>query len=291
MDNNYYDAMFTAIAANMEGEKPGDYIDPEDGLIHCHVCKEPKQLRLDIPEFMWDKMGKERIVPRNCECRRIQFAVEREARERAEMQMKIDRLRKKGLANSQYRSCTFDADDQSEPKVRAMCARYVDKWETVKAENGGIAFTGAPGTGKTFWAAAIANALIDKGIEVLMTTIPQLTNAMLADFGEDRDYVLGQIWRVPLLILDDVGFERNTSTAMEKAYEIVNERYKAGKPLIITTNMSKEELLNPTNMTDSRIFDRIAEMCPAIVEVHNKRRKDIAEAKRLKMRNILAGDD
>ena len=285
-----FNGMFATLQQNVDREQEGDYTDGTDGLLHCGTCKEPKQLRLTMPENIADALGKERIVYRSCACQRARIQAEEDAFKQQEAHRRIEQLRKKGLANSQYKECTFAADDQTEPKIRDMCLRYVEQRKKIMAENIGMALVGDVGTGKTFWAAAIANALIDQGMEALMTTIPQLTAAMTADYGDEREYVLDQIRRVPFLILDDVGFERNTSFAMEKAYEIVNERYKAKKPLIITTNMSKEELQNPSGLTDTRIFDRIIEMCPAIVEVRGKRRKGIAEGKRLVARDILFGE-
>lgn len=282
-----FNGMFAALQQNVDREQAGDYTDSADGLLHCGTCKEPKQLRLTMPETIAEALGKERIVYRSCACQRARIQAEEEARQQQEAQRHIDQLRKKGLANNQYQECTFAADDQSEPKIRDMCLRYVEQRKQIIAENIGMAFVGDVGTGKTFWAAAIANALIDQGVEALMTTIPQLTAAMTADYGDDREYVLNQIRRVPFLILDDVGFERNTSFAMEKAYEIVNERYKAKKPLIITTNISKEELQNPSGIADTRIYDRLIEMCPAIVEVKGKRRRGIAESKRRVAVDIL----
>ena len=64
-----------------------------------------------------------------------------------------------------------------------------------------------------------------------------------------------------LLIIDDLGVERDTSYALETVYLVIDERYKSGQPFIITTNLSLEELCNPADLEHGRIYDRIMERC------------------------------
>ena len=64
-----------------------------------------------------------------------------------------------------------------------------------------------------------------------------------------------------LLIIDDLGVERDTPYVLETVYLVIDERYKSGKPFIITTNLSLEELRNPADLEHGRIYDRIMERC------------------------------
>ncbi len=285
-----FEKIFSLMGAFKVTENDGDYTDEADGLLHCGKCGEAKQLKLSIPETLRDKLGETRIVYRTCACRRAEVALEEEVKREAERLDNIKKLRRRGIEDEKYLECTFDKDDRQEVKIRETCLKYVEKWEEVKETNIGLAFVGDVGTGKTFYAAAIANAMIDKGVAAIITTIPALHTAMIANYGENRDFILNQIRSIPLLVLDDVGVERSTPTAMENAYTIINERYKAKKPLIITTNISKAEMLNPATEHEKRIYDRIVEMCPAFIQPKLKRRHAISEGKRREALNLLMGN-
>ena len=283
------DGVFNLIGADSRGINADDYVDDSDGLLHCGKCKEAKQFKLPIPETLWDRLGETRVVFRACACRRAEVALEEEVKREAERIDNIKKLRLHGIEDAKYLECTFDRDDRQEVKIRETCLNYVEKWNEVKEQNIGLAFVGDVGTGKTFYAAAIANAIIDKGVAAIITTIPALHTAMIANYGENRDFILSKIRSIPLLVLDDVGVERATPTAMENAYTIINERYKAEKPLIITTNISKAEMLNPATEHEKRIYDRIQEMCPAFIQPKLKRRRAISEDKRREALDLLMG--
>ena len=64
-----------------------------------------------------------------------------------------------------------------------------------------------------------------------------------------------------LLIIDDLGVERDTPYVLETVYLVIDERYKSGKSFIITINLSLEELRNPADLEHGRIYDRIMERC------------------------------
>ena len=58
--------------------------------------------------------------------------------------------------------------------------------------------------------------------------------------------------------------ERRTDYAREQVFNIIDGRYLAQKPLIVTTNLSLDELQHPTDMVEKRIYDRLLEMCVPI---------------------------
>ena len=69
------------------------------------------------------------------------------------------------------REWTFENDNGENPQT-ATAHRYVEKWEREYAENLGCLFWGSVGTGKSYLAGCIANALMEKEIPVYMTKIP-----------------------------------------------------------------------------------------------------------------------
>ena len=89
----------------------------------------------------------------------------------------------------------------------------------------------------------------------------------------------------PLLIIDDFGMERGTEYALEQIYNIVDSRYRSRKPLIVTTNLTLDELRHPQDTAHARIYDRLLEMCVPISCIGVSFRKETAQEKleRLKL--------
>lgn len=279
-DAVFQDTINKATQAMKDLAKACDYLNDE-GLLMCGYCHTPRQMVLDVP------LIGQRIVPVLCRCDQERREAEEARRKAEEEQQRINAMRRIGITSANYRAMTFAADDGSDPKTAAIARRYVDKRADMLRENIGLLLHGGVGGGKTFWAAAIANAMIDNGCSAMITTIPALISAMSQDFESEKTRILDQITRVRFLILDDVGFERQTSYAAEKMYEIINARYLSGRPLIVTTNLSLQEISNPENMDYKRVFDRMIEMCQPIHISGEGRRKAISKAKAQTAREIL----
>ena len=130
---------------------------------------------------------------------------------------------------------------------------------------------GGVGSGKTYMAAAIANALLDKGLRVLMKDFAEISNISIFD---SEEYVKSMS-DYDLLILDDLGAERKSEFAMQNVFNVVNRRWESGKPLIVTTNLSLAEMKQLRARDDiqyQRIYDRIFDMCvPLCVDGVSKR--------------------
>ena len=107
--------------------------------------------------------------------------------------------------------------------------------------------------------------------------------------GEERVRYLESLSSCGLLILDDFGVERRTPYAREQVYEIVNRRYLSGRPMVVTTNLTLEELKN-ADRDDSRINDRVLERCvPVCFDGDSLRREKTAE-RVMRMRALLTPD-
>ena len=285
METNLFAAAL-GPAMSRDNTAPDDLTD-EEGLRVCAVCGERKQAWFEVEGLIARNK-----VPCMCKCERDRLAAEEEARKRQEMALRIDRYRRQGMTDEQYRGCTFDADDGLDGKASATCRKYVKNWERIEQENIGLLLWGDVGGGKTFYAACIANALIDKGIPVVMTTLQNLVAAMQKDFGSERETVLNMLRTVPLLILDDIGTERNTSTTVELVYEIINTRYKAQKPLIVTTNLTMTALKEEQDTKFRRLYERIVAMCGYVQKVScTGRRQAIARSKMELMKQIFEAED
>jgi len=256
-------------------EKPGDYRDAE-GFLVCGNCHTRKETLFYMPAI--GKSPAEVIkVPCACECENKAWEERHAQQLMRERKLYIEQLRREGMMDVLRTWDTFENDDDRNPEATLLCAQYVEKWDEMLRDNIGILFTGGVGTGKTFYAGCIANALTEKLVSVGATSLPKMINK-LQTFPEERVRALDALQRYEFLVLDDLGVERDTSYAAEQTYLIIDTRYRANKPLIITTNLSVRELETPQNLTQERIYDRILEMCPLVVELTGKsrRRQNIA---------------
>lgn len=211
----------------------------------------------------------------------------REAMER-EKANRIQQKRKRVFGSAQgLMDCTFDRDNGAVPQL-AWARQYVEHWPEMRRENMGLLFWGPAGTGKTFAAACIANALVDLEVGVRMITLGEALLNLFGMSGEERIQYLEVLTTCGLLILDDFGVERRTLYAREQVYEIVNRRYLSGRPMVVTTNLTLKELKN-TDRDDSRIHDRVLERCvPVCFDGTSLRQEKTAE--RIKrMQTLLTG--
>lgn len=127
----------------------------------------------------------------------------------------------------------------------------------------GLLFSGQVGSGKTFLACSIANALLKKGKVVLFVVVPDLLDQIRATFdavrNEYTEYeLLNTARQVPLLILDDLGAHNYTEWSRNKIYSIINYRLNHRLPIIVTTNITPEDL---EEYLGERTTSRILEMC------------------------------
>ena len=130
----------------------------------------------------------------------------------------------------------------------------------MQKKNTGILIWGGVGTGKSFFAGCIANALMEREVPVCMTNFARILNELNNSFS-GRNEVVDRLCRYPLLIIDDFGMERDTDYALEQVYNIIDSRYRSKRPLIITTNLTLDEIRHPQDVAHARIYDRVLEMC------------------------------
>ena len=119
-----------------------------------------------------------------------------------------------------------------------------DKAEAVAAavEDGqGFYIYGGQGTYKTTLAMAVARILVARGAVVRVCVVPNLMEAMRSRTAEDRA-VTERLSTCGVLILDDLGKESPTAYACERLFSIINDRYNAMLPVIVTSNYSRGDI-------------------------------------------------
>lgn len=192
--------------------------------------------------------------------------------------IRCSRLKANGLQDKSLREYTFANDKGYNPEMQ-KAHDYVVHWSEMKAKSIGLLLWGDVGTGKSFFAGCIANALLEQGVPVLMTNFSRILNALSGLYSEEKNQYIDSLNQYSLLIIDDLGIERSTEFALEQVFNVIDSRYRSKLPLIVTTNMTLEELKNPQDLTRSRIYDRVLERCvPLRINNQNIRQRNAAES-------------
>ena len=195
----------------------------------------------------------------------------------------VRRLKTDGFSDTSMLNWTFENDHGRSPQMH-HAHRYVEQWQTMRSENLGLLLWGGVGTGKSFLARCIANALMEQEVPVRMTNFAHILNELNSSFSS-RNEVVEKLCRHPLLIIDDFGMERSTEYALEQIYNIIDSCYRSQKPLIVTTNLTLDEIRHPQDTAHARIYDRLLEMCVPVSCIGVSFRKETAQEKleRLKL--------
>ena len=98
-----------------------------------------------------------------------------------------------------------------------------------------------------------------KGVPVVMTSFVKLLE-IIQSTGQEST-ILSNLNSAQLVIFDDLGAERGTDYTLEKVYNIVDSRYRKRLPMILTTNLTIEQMKDEQDIRYSRIYDRIFESC------------------------------
>ena len=252
----------SAVEASEQAIKrqEGDY--EKNGLLYCGKCNTPKQVEIDI-------FG--RKTKQFCMCKCIEESYIAEQKKITDIRKKeeIARNREICILDIDMRNCTFENDDKANLKISGMARRYVEHFEQMKGK--GLLFFGGTGVGKSFIVACIANALIDIGYKCLVTNFPRIINELSGLYEGKQEYI-NDLNRYELLVIDDLAVERDTEYAAEIVQNVIDSRYRAGKPLIVTTNLQLSEILQPKDIKRKRLFSRLKEMCLPIEVTGNDRR-------------------
>lgn len=256
----------------------GDFVDEATGLLMCGKCGTPKQCKVEL-------FGTIRMPMCLCKCQTDKREREEEERNRIEFEKKVKKLRRDGFPEEEMQNWNFANDDLANERITKAMQRYVDNFAELRKIGKGLLLYGSVGTGKTYAACEVANALIDKGYPVYVTNFSRVLNTLQGTF-EKQDFI-DELNRYQLLVIDDLGIERETAFAKEQVFNVIDARYRAGLPMIITTNLTIDDIKKPQNIGDSRIYDRILEKCFPIEVTGQSRRRKAVINEYDEMRNLL----
>lgn len=245
-----------ANIADSAGSLPDDYIG-SDGLLYCGQCNTRKER-----EIIWFD-GKPKKVPVMCKCRAEEERLKKEQMQKEEEMRSIQRAKISSMMDDTFRTACFanyqirNGNERHLKVAKKYCIEFSKMYE----RNQGLLFWGTVGTGKSYTAACIANYLLEANTSVVMTSFVRILQEMQGFDREREETFTNKLNSVKLLIIDDLGAERSTDYALEKVYGIIDNRYRAKKPLILTTNLTLQQMQEATDIRYARIYDRIFEMC------------------------------
>ncbi len=234
--------------------RDGEHIGP-DGRIYCDVCGKPRQTLLTFYD-------PPKLIPSNCDCMKNAYEQRHDKLRDQERLDKIKRL-KAAIADPALLKQTFEASKYDTYALR-IARQYASQWPQGEKGELGLLLWGPAGTGKTYLAASIANALLDRAIPVMITSLGKMLGALPNANSGERSAVIDQWTDYPLLVIDDLGVERDTPYVLETVYQIIDSRYRKGKPMVITTNLTREEMDHPDSLEKQRIYQRILERCASV---------------------------
>ena len=103
----------------------------------------------------------------------------------------------------------------------------------------------------------------------------------------DKTEYINALVSYQLLIIDDLGVERNSEYALGIIFSVIDRRIRSGRPLIITTNLPLKEIKSETMLDKRRIYDRILEMCTPMYVGGTSKREAIASMKMEKAKKLI----
>ena len=276
--NNMIDRWLTEQVINK-----GDWFDGE--ILYCGKCRQPRRAYRNIGD------GYVRLTTEMCQC---EIEAENERKRKEEEKKKMERsaeLRKTSLMDAKFRASTFDTFVETPYNARALklAKSYCDRFPEMLKKNQGLLFYGDVGTGKTYITACIANRVLDDCYSVIMTSFTKALKNLSPYGGPEEEKYIKRLCDVTLCIIDDLGVESGTDTVLAKIYDIIDSRYRAGKPTIFSTNVPFEKMKNTDDIRYSRIYDRVFEMCYPIQMDGPSWRKKMAAQNFEEMRKLLEG--
>ncbi len=225
----------------------------EQLLNHRFNARMPTIITADLPLEKMDERLRARLG--DTEFCRV-FALEEGA---ASVLEQLDSMDLQLLRNMTFKS--FDTRRLNLPPEQRQNLEQAYRLALNFAESpqGWLVLQGESGCGKTHLAAAIANYQLQAGKPVLFIPVADLLDRFRAAFSPDSkvsyDELFERVKQAPFLILDGLEGQSTTSWAQEKLYQLLNYRYNAQLPTVITTRLTMQDLMDMDDRIGSRMAD------------------------------------
>lgn len=156
---------------------------------------------------------------------------------------------------ARFRECRIASWQPDNARPRLACQAYALSWPPAKPL---LLLTGDKGRGKTHLACGVVREVFERhGVRGQFWPVVDQLDRYRATFDADRatetvEQVDAQLRRLDLIVLDDLGTQKSTEWAEERLYRLVDERYRDMRPLVVTTNVTLQEM-------PDRVMSRLAD--------------------------------
>jgi DNA replication protein DnaC len=151
--------------------------------------------------------------------------------------------------------------------IQNYLTRLITNFKRGQAFGEGVFIHGQTGSGKTHLLGCIANYLIENGVDVLYVVYADLLDKIRETYNEGatetESAILRRVTSVSVLLLDDLGMEKNSEFAQKYLAQIIDHRYRHMLATIITSNFTLPELKerSKNDMYGERVIWRLVEIC------------------------------
>ena len=163
------------------------------------------------------------------------------------LQERAQRIWEKSNVGETFKECTFEAFETAGTNLltaKQKCQGYAENF--TKDTGAGLLLYGDYGVGKTHLVTAVANYLVyTYGVSAYFVTAPELISKIqksIRSYIQDGEDIKRTAKEVDVLILDDLGREKSNEWNQQILFELVDHRYRAKKPMLITSNLTPHQL-------------------------------------------------
>ena len=228
--------------------------------IHFVFMDNPSYLKITGKEPHWADLP-------CAACERVRFLKEQEERAQNAARYRLNAMLADSMIQRRFLGKTFDnffpygRHREKQLHVLSIAKEFSDNFALHRQIGTWLLFMGNVGTGKGHLCAAVVNQVIQGGGTALFTKAPRLLREVKETFHRDAEVtqseILARMRELDLLIIDEVGIQFGTDTERMILYEILDLRYEAMLPVILTTNITDLKTLE--KLLGERIIDRLFE--------------------------------
>lgn len=218
----------------------------------------------------------EMVFPITCPCVTEKREKEDLERKYRDQKARVIRAYNFSKLNDRLLPCTFENFEETKGNSRTvgLLKKYVRNFDKFYKKGLGVILSGGVGTGKTHLAVAVFKQIVRQNRTSVFITASNLFARMNESLSYSSEETLSSLTdylvNVEFLVIDDLGAHKQNDTIREYLYRIIDGRYTAMKPTVITTNDNME---NIRLSLGERIADRLSGCC-VYLEYREKSRRE-----------------